>query len=100
MTEAETRLWKHLRAHRLGGWPFRRQHPIPPYIVDFASPDARVIIEVDGVQHAASGRDGERDAFLASEGWKVLRFWNNDVLANSDGVVTTILRALGPRPTR
>ncbi len=100
MTEAEARLWKHLRAHRLGGWPFRRQHPIPPYIVDFASPEVRVVVEVDGGQHAGSEPDVERDASLSAQGWTVLRFWNNDVLANTEGVLPRILEVLGDRGTR
>ena len=97
MTDAEERLWKYLRAHRRAGWPFRRQHPIPPYVADFASIDAMLIIEVDGGQHAESERDAARDAYLAARGWRVLRFWNNDVLANTDGVIAEIVRALGPR---
>ncbi|MBM3549423.1 MAG: endonuclease domain-containing protein [Alphaproteobacteria bacterium] len=97
MTDAERALWKHLRAHRLEGWPFRRQHPIPPYVVDFASVEARLVIEVDGGRHAASQADAERDAFLSAQGWQVLRFWNNDVLANPDGVLTQLLETLAAR---
>jgi len=97
MTEAEKRLWKHLRAHRLQGWPFRRQHPILPYVVDFAAVDAKLVVEVDGGQHAGSEADARRDAFLASKGWRVLRFWNNEVLADTEGVLARIVDALtGP----
>ena len=98
MTEAEKRLWKHLRAHRLQGWPFRRQHPIPPYVVDFAAVEGRLIVEVDGGQHAGSERDERRDEFLASQGWRVLRFWNNDVLANTEGVLSRIVEVLKKPP--
>jgi primosomal protein N' (replication factor Y) len=97
MTDAEKRLWRHSRAHRLEGWPFRRQHPIPPHFADFASVEAKLIIEVDGGQHAQAERDERRDAYLAAQGWRVLRFWNNDVLANTDGVITDILKVLGSR---
>ncbi len=100
MTDAERRLWRHLCDHRLGGWSFRRQHSIPPYIVDFACVEASVILEIDGGQHAASARDAARDAYLAAHGWRVLRFWNNDVLTNTDGVLTQLLATLGPHPPR
>ena len=98
MTSAERRLWSRLRDRQLGV-AFRRQHSIPPYIVDFACVDARVIIEVDGGQHADSGRDAARDAYLAAQGWRVLRFGNNDVLGNTEGVVEQILASLAPTLT-
>ena len=69
--------------------PFRRQHPIPPYITDFAAPSLRLIVEVDGGQHS-DGVDAERDAALTQAGWHVLRVWNNDVVGNLDGVVHRI----------
>jgi primosomal protein N' (replication factor Y) len=103
-TEAEKRLWSLLRGNRLGGWSFRRQHPVPPYIVDFACVDAKLIVEADGGQHAESERDHRRDAFLEGRGWRVLRFWNNEVLNNTEGVAVVILEAVGatggdsPRP--
>ncbi len=96
MTEAETRLWHRLRNRQFDGWRFRRQHPIDPYVADFACPDAMLVVEVDGGQHADSARDAERDASLVTRGWKVLRFWNNDVLANIDGVLATIAATLAP----
>ena len=96
-TDAEKRLWRLLRGSRLAGWRFRRQHLIGPYIVDFACFEARLVVEADGGQHSGSVRDGERDAYLKQCGWQVLRFWNNEVLGNSDGVVTAILEALGWR---
>jgi very-short-patch-repair endonuclease len=100
-TMAERRLWWHLR-HRLAvrGTHFRRQVHLGRYIVDFVSHDARLIIEVDGGQHdAQSGRDVERTRFLESQGYRVLRFWNNEVLGNIDGVLELIQGAIRPTPT-
>ena len=94
MTEAETRIWSRLRAHRLGGASFRRQVPIGPYIADFVCLDARLIIEIDGGQHAANLSDRKRDAWLREQGFSLLRFWNNDVLSNTDGVIEEIVRGL------
>ena len=94
MTDAEQRLWYRLRAHRLSGASFRRQFPIGRYIVDFVCLDARVIVELDGGQHADSIKDAARDGWLRSQGSKVLRFWNNDVLSNTNGVVQTIADAV------
>jgi very-short-patch-repair endonuclease len=99
MTDAERRLWSRLRDHQLGGLGSRRQHAIPPYVVDFACIDARVIVEVDGGQHAESSSDQDRDAYLKHQGWRVLRFWNNDVLANTEGVPQQILTSLAMAPT-
>ncbi|MBF0563453.1 MAG: endonuclease domain-containing protein [Alphaproteobacteria bacterium] len=96
-TDAERKLWSLLRHNQLCGLRFRRQHPIPPYIVDFAFVEVRVIVEADGGQHAESGYDQRRDQFLAQGGWQVLRFWNNDILSNSEGVAETIIRALERR---
>ena len=105
-TDAETRLWLHLRAHRYGGYKFKRQQPIGPYIVDFVCFDARVVIEIDGGQHAEEAeRDAIRDAWLVGEGFHVLRFWNNEVLENTEGVMQKVLSSLDapspqPSPTR
>ncbi len=98
MTEAEKRIWFRLRAHRLNGASLRRQIPVGTYIVDFVCFDARLIVEIDGGQHADNPRGQVRDAWLASQGFTVLRFWNNDVLANTDGVIEKIdeLRASSP----
>ena len=93
-TEAESRLWKTLRDRRLADCKFRRQHPIGPYIADFASIPHRLVIEADGGQHDANAADARRTAWLSHRGWRVLRFWNNDILANSEGVIETILAAL------
>src|SRR5271168_5144692 len=85
-TDAERRLWHFLRRDQLG-FRFRRQFPIPPYFVDFACVEAKLVIEADGSQHALPGDHDRRDAFLTSRGWRVLRFWNNDILTNRDGVL-------------
>ena len=96
-TDAERALWRMLRQRQLG-WRFRRQYPISPYIVDFACIEARLIVEADGSQHAEPGDHDRRDAFLAKRGWRVLRFWNNDILLNPAGVYQVILEALGSVP--
>jgi very-short-patch-repair endonuclease len=90
-TDVELRLWRLLRDRRLNGIKFRRQVPVGPYIVDFLCVAAKLIVEADGFQHAESLRDNVRDAYLASQGWKVLRFWNNEVFLNREGVLETIL---------
>ena len=94
MTDAERRLWSVLRGRQLG-WKFRRQYPLGPYILDFACFDTKAAIEVDGGQHAASPSDERRTAWLEAQGWRVLRFWNNEVLENTEGVVARIREALG-----
>ena len=99
MTEAEKLLWSQLRNARLGGFKFRKQQPIGPYIADFVCQEMRLIVEADGSQHAESDHDARRDAFLMSKGYRVLRFWNNDIMANMRGVKEAILAALtGPHP--
>jgi N-methylhydantoinase B len=95
MTDAERALWKELRKYGLG-WRFRRQFPIPPYIVDFVCVEARLIVEADGGQHARPGDHDLRDGELRRQGWRVLRVWNNDILANREGVLRTIAEVLGP----
>ena len=97
-TDAEQRLWKLLRAKRLEGWKFRRQFPIGRYIVDFACPAARLIVEADGGQHSESAHDVVRDQWLAGEGWNVIRFWNTDILTNEEGVLSAVLASLPPLP--
>jgi primosomal protein N' (replication factor Y) len=79
------------------GWRFRRQFPIPPYVVDFACLGARLVIEADGGQHALPGDHDRRDLFLSNRGWRVLRLWNNDILQNRDGVFQRIVEELGQR---
>lgn len=94
MTDAEQLLWKHLRAHRMDGQKFRRQQPVGPYIVDFVHFAQRLIVEADGGQHAGSAHDEVRDAWLHSQGFRVLRFWNNDILLRTDAVLEAIWAAL------
>src|SRR5690242_16569099 len=93
-TKAELRLWRHLRARTLMGHKFVRQEPVGPYIVDFVCREQRLVIEVDGGQHATDKRDAIRDRWLAEHRYRVLRFWNNDVLGNTEGVLETIAAAL------
>jgi very-short-patch-repair endonuclease len=96
MTDAEQRLWMGLRGVQLDGHRFRRQVPIGPYIVDFTCLKAHLVIEVDGGQHAnATEQDDRRTAWLASQGFRVLRFWDNDVLLQTDSVLETVRNALG-----
>src|SRR5262245_58991842 len=98
-TDAECALWFRLRDRRLRGLKFRRQVPINNYIVDFCCESARLIIELDGGQHGAQVEaDRVRTTVLEKQGYLVLRFWNNDVLRNIDGVVESIVDTLNPRP--
>ena len=97
MTDAERRLWAELRADGLGG-KWRRQQPIGRYIADFVCQSARLIVEVDGGQHSDSEADVRRTTWLESAGYRVLRFWNHDVLANVDGVLMRIAEALAAAP--
>jgi len=94
-TPAEKKLWLYLRASQLDGNSFRRQHAIGPYITDFCCIKAKLVIELDGSQHLEQEEyDLQRTAFLESEGYRVLRFWDNDVMKNIDGVVMTIQETL------
>lgn len=95
-TDAERALWRCLRAGQLEGTKWRRQHPIPPYVVDFCCVAARLVVELDGGQHDEP-RDAPRTRALEARGWRVLRFWNNDVLLHPDEVVDAIWRTLGHR---
>jgi len=94
MTDAERAMWRLLRQRQISGLRFRRQVPIDQYIVDFACLEARLVIEVDGGQHFESEADKRRDAYLHGQGFRVLRFWNNDVLSNPDGVHRVITETL------
>jgi very-short-patch-repair endonuclease len=101
-TQVEQRLWLHLRAGRLNGWKFRRQHPIPPYVVDFYCGAAKLVVELDGSQHDVDS-DRIRTTFLENCGLKVLRFWDNEVLQQTSAVLESILtvveyRTLTPTP--
>ncbi len=96
MTKAELRLWLQLRKPGIEGLRFRRQTPIDRYIVDFFCPEKKLIVEVDGGQHghdAGMQRDTARDAWLSEQGYRVVRFWNRDVMENLDGVCLAILAA-------
>lgn len=95
LTPAEEKLWVQLRGHRTGDVHFRRQHAIGNYIVDFCAPSQKLVIELDGSQHLEQQEyDAERTEFLKSKGYRVLRFWNNDVMNNLDKVLTVIWDAL------
>ena len=98
-TDAERALWQHLRAYRLRGHKFRRQAPIGRYIVDFVCFETRLVIELDGGQHAERSKyERDRTAWLREQGFRVLRFWNTDVLNNLDGVMTVIAQACSGEP--
>ena len=100
LTDAELALWNELRAHRLTGLSFRRQMPIAGYIVDFACPVHRLVVELDGSQHAMDSSlayDANRTARLKADGWFVLRFWNDEVLKDVDGVCRHILATIQER---
>ncbi len=90
-TDVEQLMWKHLRNRRLFNYKFRRQFPIEPYIADFACLELKLIIELDGGQHASRiNYDDQRSLFLKQRGFKVIRFWNNDVIENTEGVLEAI----------
>lgn len=93
-TGAEHRLWQILRAKRFAGYKFKRQLPIDHYIVDFTCLTARLVVEVDGGQHAESARDERRDAYLRAQGFRILRFWNNEIFDNEEGVAARLSDAL------
>lgn len=98
-TEAEKHLWRELR-ETLPQFKWRRQMPIGPYIADFACFTEKLIVELDGGQHSKSGeQDGRRTAFQRAQGYRVIRFWNNDVPGNTAGVLETIAGALSTSPS-
>jgi len=104
-TSAERLLWRYIRNRQLGGTRFNQQVPIGPYICDFVARTPKLIIELDGGQHAmAEKQDAKRTTFLQQRGYRVLRFWNNDVIANVEGVLGVISEALNnipsPNPSR
>jgi very-short-patch-repair endonuclease len=99
-TDAERRVWGRLRDRRLVGAKFSRQVPIGPYFVDFCCRELKLIVELDGGQHAIQGAyDAERATFLARLGYRVLRFWDNEALGNTDGVLIRIIDVLATRPS-
>ena len=93
-TDAERALWVELRDRRLGGRKFRRQWSLGPYIADFCCLDSRLVVEADGGQHRPE-IDRDRTRYLEAKGFRILRFWNNDVLTNMNGVLEVILMAAG-----
>ena len=99
-TEAEKKLWRQIREQQVGGHKFRKQVPIGPYVADFCCLMQKLIVEVDGGQHAESESDRRRTRFQEAEGYRVIRFWNNDVLRNTDGVLMRICEALGVEAER
>ncbi|MDZ7927730.1 MAG: endonuclease domain-containing protein [Agrobacterium sp.] len=97
MTDAELKFWNAVRAHRLAGLAFRRQLPVAGYIVDFACPSHKIIVELDGFQHAenpAADYDRQRTEMLEQRGWTVLRFWNDDIIKDIDNVCLHIIATL------
>lgn len=91
-TDAERRLWRHLRARQLGGARFRRQHPVAGFVLDFACPELKLGVELDGGQHLEQrGYDAQRSERLAESGYRVLRFWNDDVLLRTEAVLEQVL---------
>jgi very-short-patch-repair endonuclease len=108
MTDAERLLWRHLRNRELGGWKFKRQYPVGAFIVDFICLEKNVVIEVDGGQHAENEElDLQRSAYLNKMGYRVVRFWNNEVLQETEAVLEAIFAILvdaaknspSPRPS-
>lgn len=95
-TDAEHRLWSRLRNRGLGGYKFKRQHTIGPYIADFVCLERRLIVEIDGSQHNEQV-DGARTEYLRSRGLRIVRYWNNDLLQNTDGVLMSLLEILEGR---
>jgi very-short-patch-repair endonuclease len=98
-TDTEKYLWKYLRGRQLEGFKFRRQHPIGKYTVDFINIESKIIIEVDGGQHLENKKDKLRDKWLEERGYEVLRFWDNEVFTNIEGVLESIRKKLySPSP--
>jgi very-short-patch-repair endonuclease len=97
MTEAEKKIWYRVRDKRLRV-KFRRQQPIGNYVADFVCFEKKLVIEIDGGEHFERNRDKIRDKWFQEQGYKVLRFWNNDVLRNTDGVIQVIIKEISPAP--
>jgi very-short-patch-repair endonuclease len=104
-TDAERLIWSYLRSRSLEGIKFRRQQPFGPYIVDFISTEKKLVIELDGGQHSENRTlDEDRDQFIESEGYRIIRFWNNEALQNTEGVLERIRQEIlksapSPRPS-
>ena len=99
-TDAETVLWNRIRSRQIDGRKFARQVPISGYICDFVCRELKLIVEIDGGQHNESAADAVRDRGLTEQGYKVVRFWNNDVLGNIEGVLTVLQGELSDRAAR
>ncbi|MGD8800708.1 MAG: DUF559 domain-containing protein [Desulfobacterales bacterium] len=100
MTDAEQAIWNSVRNRQLGGFKFRRQRPIGPFIVDFVCAEKKIIIEIDGGQHALTQeQDDNRSEFLRNRGYRILRFWNSDVLKEKNAVLGKILLHLNESPS-
>jgi very-short-patch-repair endonuclease len=95
MTDAERKLWTLLRNRKLTGLKFRRQVPVGPYVADFLSFQARLIVEADGGHHADSPHDATRDTWFRHQGFTVVRYWNSDILTNPDAILATLLERTG-----
>jgi len=99
LTPAERKLWAHLRNNQLKGINFRRQHAVGKYIPDFCAVQEKLIIELDGSQHLEQEEyDAERTKYLEEQGYKVIRFWNNQVMNDMNGVILAITNAINPPP--
>ena len=99
-TDAERMLWSRIKGRKLMGWQFRAQHPVDPYILDFACVPLKLAIELDGATHSSveeRAHDARRLAFLEAHEWRVVRFWNEDVYRNLDGVMESIMERLPPK---
>ena len=98
-TDAEKRLWYYLKNRNLGGWKFRRQHRVGPYVLDFVCLEAGLAVELDGAQHALQAdHDARRTEYLSRLGLRVLRYWDNQALSETSAVLEDVLRNLGPSP--
>jgi very-short-patch-repair endonuclease len=98
-TDTEQYLWRHIRGRQMEGFKFRRQHPIGGYVVDFVNLENRLVVELDGSQHLNNPKDKIRDEWLKAEGYRVLRFWDNEVFNNIEGILNVIQAALlNPHP--
>jgi very-short-patch-repair endonuclease len=100
MTDAEKIMWRLLRDRRFEGVKFRRQMPIGPFVADFASAEYQLVIEIDGGQHSESESDVSRSRYLTQQGWRVVRFWNNEVMKNREGVLESLQQTLTPTLSR
>ncbi len=98
MTDAERHLWRRQKDRQVLGFKFRRQVPLGRYVADFASLEAKLIVELDGGKHLDSMHDAERDAWLQAQGYRVLRFWNDAVFKETDAVLEVIANSLCPHP--